>query len=79
MKNVVSLELHEREIQYLLVGLQLFCLNLNSIWTLKKEGEQQELDYANVFMLYEYLCTKVNFSSNLNLDRPHKNILEFKK
>lgn len=72
----VNIELYEDEVNYLLTGLELFILNLNNIWAIRKDTEQQELKYAVAFYLYERLLQlDTNFEKyvNIQMPKPKKN------
>ena len=75
----IKIELYNLELNYILTGLQLLCLNLNSIWTLKKDTDIQDYNYANILYLYQYLMSKSNFDNRINLEKPtKKNVLTFR-
>lgn len=80
----ISIDLYEDELNYILTGLELFTLNLNNIWAIKKDEELQEQRYHIVFYLYERL---LGYSSNfesyvqIKVDKPKnklKKVLHFK-
>ena len=59
----ISIDLYEDELNYILTGLELFTLNLNNIWSIKKDVDIQEQKYHIVFYLYERL---LGYSSNFD-------------
>ena len=54
MDNPFSIELDQEHLEYILAGLELYCLNLNHVWV-KQDLELKEEKYANVFYLYHRL------------------------
>lgn len=59
----ISIELYEDELNYLLTGLELFSLNLNNIWAIDKNSEEQEQRYHIIFYLYNRL---LGYSNNFD-------------
>ena len=55
--KTINIELYEEELNYILTGLELFSLNLNNIWAVKKDTEEQELRYHVIFYLYQRLLS----------------------
>lgn len=53
----INIELFEDELSYILTGLELFSLNLNNIWAVKKDTEEQELRYHVIVYLYQRLLS----------------------
>ena len=80
----ISIELYEDELCYILTGLQLFSLNLNNIWAIDKNSEEQERRYHIIFYLYHRLLGYSNNSDNyvqIKMDKPKnkfKKVLHFK-
>lgn len=80
----ISIELYEEELNYLLTGLELFTLNLNNIWAIKKDSEEQEQRYHIIFYLYERLLGySTNFDSyvQIKMNKPKnkfQKVLHFK-
>lgn len=53
----------------------MFVLNLNNIWSIKKDTEEQEFKYTNVFYLYERLLElDTNFEKyvTIQMKKPKK-------
>lgn len=72
----VTIDLYEDELNYLLTGLELFCLNLNNIWSIRKDEDGQDLRYTVVFYLYERLLAISNNPDKfvtINMKKPKKN------
>lgn len=59
----ISIELYEDELNYIITGLQLFTLNLNNIWAIDKDSEEQEQRYHIIFYLYHRL---LGYSNNFD-------------
>ena len=55
--KTINIELYEEKLNYILTGLELFSLNLNNIWAVKKDTEEQELRYHVIFYLYQRLLS----------------------
>lgn len=65
-----------------MTGLELFTLNLNNIWAIKKDDDEQDLRYTVVFYLYERLLSISNNPDKfvtVNLQKPKKNYKNDKK
>ena len=75
MKSKITIDLYEEEINYILTSLELFVLNLNNIWAIKKDTEEQELRYTTIFYLYERLLNiNTNFDKyvTIKMQKPKK-------
>ena len=59
MKSKITIDLYEEEINYILTGLELFVLNLNNIWAIKKDTEEQELRYTTKMQKPKKVSKKV--------------------
>lgn len=80
----INIELFEDELSYILTGLELFSLNLNNIWAVKKDTDEQELRYHVVFYLYQRLLSySSDFDKYVQIKMPKpknkfKKVLHFK-
>lgn len=71
----ITIDLYEEEVNYLLTGLELFVLNLQNIWAVKKDAEENELRYTTVFYLYERLLdlnTNYDKYVTIKMQKPKK-------
>ena len=79
----ITIDLYEEELNYILTGLELFTLNLNNIWAIKKESEEQEQRNHIVFYLYHRLLgysTDFDKYVQIKVDKPKnklKKVLHF--
>ena len=48
MSKIFSVELDQEHLEYILTGLELYCLNLNSIWCFNQDKELKEEKYTNL-------------------------------
>ena len=82
--KTINIELFEDELSYILTVLELFSLNLNNIWAVKKNTDEQELRYHVVFYLYQRLLSySSDFDKYVQIKMPKpknklKNVLHFK-
>ena len=83
----VKLELNEENLEYILTGLELYGLNLNSIWCIaNSDKELKDEKYANVFYLYHRILNlSTDYKTYTRLEKPKKrkkvvnNVLTFFK
>lgn len=75
----ISIELYEDELNYIITGLQLFTLNLNNIWAIDKDSEEQEQRYHIIFYLYHRLLGYSNNFDNYVQIKMNKPKNKFKK
>lgn len=65
----LNIDLQQEELNILCIALELYCINLNSIWCMKKDTEKQEQKYHIVFYLYQRLLSySTNYEKYLNID-----------
>ena len=48
MSKIFSVELDQEHLEYILTGLELYCLNLNNIWCFNQDKEAKEEKYTNL-------------------------------
>ena len=74
MSKVFSVELDQEHLEYILTGLELYCLNLNHIWVIKQEEEERNEKYSNIFYLYHRLLNlATDYKITSKMEKPKKN------
>lgn len=82
--DMLNVKLYQEEINIICIALELYCLNLNSIWCMKKDIDKQEQKYHVVFYLYQRLIEmSTNYEKYLQYDiqrpskRKNKKVVDF--
>ncbi len=61
-KRKINIDIYEEELNYILIGLELFNLNLNNIWAIDKDSdEQKQRNDINFYLYHRLLGYKNNF------------------
>ena len=78
MSKIFSVELDQEHLEYILTGLELYCLNLNSIWCFNQDNELKEEKYTNIFYLYHRLlnlATDYRVCTKMVKPKKHKKVV----
>lgn len=78
MKESFTVELDQEHLEYILTGLELYCLNMNNIWCIKQDVAIKEEKYANIFYLYHRLlnlATEYRVCSKMVKPKKNKKIV----
>lgn len=78
MVNYFTVELDQEHLEYILTGLELYCLNLNHVWCVKQDVEMKDEKYANIFYLYHRLlnlATEYRVSSRMVKPKKNKKVV----
>ena len=81
MENYINLELNQEHLEYILVGLELYCMNLNSIFAISNsDSEMRNEKYNNIFYLYHRLLNlSTNYETYSRLQKPKRKYKKKKK
>ena len=86
MSKIFTIELDQEHLEYILSGLELYCLNLNHVWCIKQDADLKEYKYANIFYLYHRLLNlATDYKVCSKMEKPKKskkvvnNVLTFFK
>lgn len=74
MSKSFTVELDQEHLEYILTGLELYCLNMNHIWVVKQDPEEKEIKYSNIFYLYHRLLNlATGYRVYSRMEKPKKN------
>ena len=74
VSKVLTIEVDQEHLEYILTGLELYCLNMNHIWVVKQDVEEKNEKYANIFYLYHRLLNlATDYKVYSRMEKPKKN------